>query len=359
MRLPLYRLTIKETDEGMDFVGLVDYPAHSKKWIAMSDQPKEVRRYAFNEEKQIVKGVVLSTYQPIYRRDSDGFEYNVYFSADDSQKILEKFATKGYHNNVNLMHDMNQKVDNVGLIEMIVVNEKRSNIPEEFADQNLQKGSIIFAYKVNDAKTWEFIKTNGAGFSLEGWFSEVEIKFNKPKNRKMKKEKGWLLKKLGFATETKHVFDTENKDKYAEAVTADGITLMWEGDLIEGVALWEVPAEGEPVLAVSGPYTFDVDGVSYTVETDESGTITSVVEDTSMEDLPEEIAEAMTAMKAHFEGDNAKLAKENKELESKVVEMAKQIEDLTEAVERFADIQNPKPAGTGNAGDYRSKFKRK
>lgn len=185
-QLPLYRLTVEENEvEGMDFVGFVDSPAHIKKYVTMSAAPGKVTRYHFNDEKRIVKGVIISTYQPIYRRNDDGFEYNVYFTKEDAAVIRDVFAKKGYHNNVNLMHDMSRKVENVALIEMITINDDRTNIPAEFADQNLQKGSVIFGYKVFDDKAWKFIKENGTGFSLEGWFKDIEVKLMSGKMKKV------------------------------------------------------------------------------------------------------------------------------------------------------------------------------
>lgn len=332
MKRPVYRLTINETDEGMDFVGLVDSPAHQKTWITMSATPKKFERYQFNEEKRIVRGVVLSTNQLIYRRDPDGFEYDVYFTKADSQKILEMFASKGYHNNVNFMHDMNQKVQDAALIEMLTINDQKSNIPEEFANQNLQPGSIIFSYKIKSDKTWKFIKENGAGFSLEGWFREVEVKF-KSKNKKNQMKKS-LLERLGFSKkEPSHVFDSENKDKYMEATTVDGQTVSWDGELAAGTPVFVLPAEGEegaePFLAPEGELSFEYEGTLYVVQINELGEIESVEEGEGMEEEGETEA-AMQAMKADYE---AKLAKQ----ESQIVTMAKEIDDLSEFVEKLAD----------------------
>jgi hypothetical protein len=51
-RLPVYRLVIDENTEGMDFMGLVDYPAHGKNWMTFAQLPVKVeQKYAFNEEK--------------------------------------------------------------------------------------------------------------------------------------------------------------------------------------------------------------------------------------------------------------------------------------------------------------------
>ena len=339
-RLPLYRLTVEtDNDKGMDFVGLVDSPAHLKTYVTMSAAPVKVERYHFNDEKKIVKGVVLSTYQPIYRRDDDGYEYNVYFTREDAEKVLHLFAKNGFHNNVNLMHDGSKKVSGAALIEMLTINDERTNIPEEFANQNLQKGSTIFAYKINDDKTWKFIKENGAGFSLEGWFKNVEVKLNnKTKSKKMNKKSIW--ERLGIANPTakKPVFDKTKKDKYAEATTVDGQVITWEGALEKGTPLFRVPKGEEPVLIAGEEVSFEFEGNNYVVKTNDEGMIDTVEVVETEEKSDEEMAAAMVAMKADLEKkSDKKFADFKKESDAKIVELAKEIQSLTEAVEKLAE----------------------
>lgn len=355
-KLPLYRLTVEPDEvEGMDFVGFVDHPAHIKKYVTMSAAPVKVTRYHFNEEKRIVKGVVISTYQPIYRRDDDGFEYNVYFTKEDAAVIRDIFAKNGYHNNVNLMHDMSRKVENVGLIEMITVNDARTNIPEEFADQNLQKGSVIFAYKVFDDVAWKFVKENGAGFSLEGWFKNIEVKLSKPKKGKMKKKKFDIWAALGMSKpgSKKPVFDKAKKDKYAEATTVDGAKVTWEGALEAGTPLFVVPEGEEPVLAPEGEHSFEFDGVMYVVKVDAEGMIAEVEVVEMEEQEDSEMAEAMTAKFAAVEKANAdKFAAFKKESDDRISVIASALAELTEAVEKLAEgkEQHKSTLGSDNPG---------
>ncbi len=339
-RLPVFKLVIDEDAEGMDFMGLVDYPAHGKNWIAFNQLPNKVElKHHFNDEKRIVTGVAIATDLQIYRRDPNGFEYNIVFTKEDTLAIMKMFSKRGYFNNVNLMHDMGRKAKGIYLIESFFIKDDRSNIPAEFANQNLRPGSLIFSYWVEDDITWKFVKENGTGFSIEGWFKEVEIKFNKTK--KMEKKSIW--EKLGIAnpkvqTKEKPKFDA--KKKYAEAKTADGMTIYWENELKEGEALFVVPAEGgDPVLAAAGEYPAEVDGQMWVITVDEAGLITAV---TASEDMQEEetneTEEALVAMKAQFDKDLAdhKAAFE-KSLNDKITALASQIEDLTEALEKVAE----------------------
>lgn len=325
MKLPVYRLKIDIDDEGMDYVGLVDYPAHGKNYVTMSKAPNKVEpKFHFNDEKRIVTGVAIATDLLIYRRDDDGYEYNVYFSKEDTLTIMKMFAKRGYHNNVNLMHDSSKKVRDAYMIECYFINNERTNIPAQFADQNLQPGSTIFSYWVEGDKTWKFIKEHGAGFSIEGWFQSVPVKFLKTQKRsKMKKS---LFERLfGTTTPENAVFDKAKKDKYATATTSEGDTVYWDGELVEGNSLFVVPADGgDPVLAPAGDHTIDIDGEMITVTVDESGVITAV----STPEEQSEVEEAMEAMAAEYR-------KKFDAQESKIKLMAKTIDEQTEQIERL------------------------
>ena len=334
MKLPVFKLIVDIDTEGMDFVGLVDYPAHGKNWITMSKAPVKVeRRIAFNEERQMVTGVAIATNLLIYRRDPDGFEYNVYFSKEDTMAIMKMFAKRGYHNNVNLMHDSSKKVRDAALVESYFINDEKSNIPKGFEDQNLQPGSLIFTYWIESKETWDFVKKSGAGFSIEGWFREMPVKFLKnSKNKKQSKMKKSLMERLfGSKKPEKVEFDKAKKDEYATATTADGETVYWDGDLVEGNSLFIVPADGnDPVLAEpETTYDIEVDGVAYSVTTAEAGVIASVTESGGEEET-EEMEQVVEAMASEY---RAKFTTQ----EAQMQEMAKTIDEQNEVIERLSE----------------------
>lgn len=336
-RLPVYKLVIDDSVEGMDFMGLVDYPAHGKQWVTLSKLPKKVElRYEFNEEKRIVSGVAIATDLQIYRRDDSGFEYNIIFTKKDVLDIIKMFSKKGMFNNVNFMHDMDKVAKGIYLIESTIVRDDKSNIPTEFKNQNLQPGSLIFSYWAESDEAWKFIKENAKGFSIEGWFKEVEVKFHKNKKQMS------LLEKLGFKKAAqKIVFDKTKKDKYAEATTADGVVVMWEGELAEGTALFVVPTDGtDPILASAGEYPIDVEGVIMVVTVNEDGTIASVVEGEAMnDDEPAEVEEALKAVIADYK---AALAAQKKAFDTQLETIGKEVDELREALEKVAEKTPPK-----------------
>jgi len=63
----------------------------------------QIERKAFaiqSEEQRIISGPLMVANQRIYRADSDGFEYEVYFSPATIKQIAIKLAKKGFQNNV-------------------------------------------------------------------------------------------------------------------------------------------------------------------------------------------------------------------------------------------------------------------
>ena len=415
MKRPVYRLAIDEMTEGMDFMALVDSPAHGKSWTTMSKVPRKIKvKTMFNSEKQVVTGVAIATNLLIYRRDPDGYEYDVYLSKQDTFEIMKKFAKGGYHNNVNLMHDAGMKVHDAYMIESYFVWDNKQNIPEAFKDQNLQPGSLIFSYWIESKDTWNFVKEHGTGFSLEGWFNQIPVKFLKEnqKSNKMSEKKKSLFERLGFGTSEPKRAKYDAKHKYAEAVNTDGDTVQWDGDLAEGLSIFVVPAEGEPILAPEGEMTIDMDGEMILIRVDENGLITSVegvvqmanvmridgvaiyyegtelVEGTALfldeemtEPAPdgphdleggisiviedgklisiqeveeEELAEVEEAMKAMRNEYETKFSAQKDAFEGQVKTLASEIEELREAVERLSEQKEAKKAKSTHSGGLRA-----
>ena len=264
--LPFYNMRIDEETEGMDFIALVDSPAHRKTFQFFNG--KEPVKQHFNDEQRIVTGVAIAVDLPIYRRDEQFGEHYVVFSKEDTRKIAQKMFKSGYSKNVNEMHDSNKKVEGMYLFESYFIDEKAGKtVPDSFKDQNLKDGSWIVSYKVDNDKAWNDIKAGKhVGFSIEGWFNKEKIKLKTNKQTKMAKE----------TTKTKF-WDIlfPSKDKFAEATTVDGDVIIWEGELIEGTEL-KIKGEDAEVLAPEGSYSVDNEGVISVIAVDGNGIVTSV-----------------------------------------------------------------------------------
>lgn len=179
MELPLYKLVISDDDTdgtGVTAVALVDAPAIQMNWMAFAKQ--QVFKTT-NPEKRIISGPLMVADQKIYRRDEQLGEYNVMFDAATIMKIVQKYFRHGNTNEVNLMHNENQKAGGVYMIESFVIDKERGiQTPKGF--ETLSEGSWFGSFKVDNDEIWnEFIKTGTfKGFSVEGFFNNLEVNFS-------------------------------------------------------------------------------------------------------------------------------------------------------------------------------------
>lgn len=307
--LDFYKMTIDDAEDGMDYIALVDRPAHQKAFEYFNSETKQF----FNEEKRIVTGVAIAVDVPIYRRDSINGEHYVYFEEKETLKIAQKMMASGYMHNVNEMHDSNKTVKGVTLFESYFIDEEKGkHVPTAFKNQNLKKGSWIVSYHVDNDKVWNDIKSGKhLGFSIEGYFSKqkVNIKQNKNKMSKVKKS----IKDI--------VFSVTKKEAFESATTVDGVEVFWEGSLAEGVELKVMDEKDNEILAPEGTHSIPNGDMMVIVQVDGSGIVTAVeeVEAESEDEMTrEEVAEAMEAMKNLIEEKFSAVSKENETLKTKV-----------------------------------------
>lgn len=276
---------VNENDEtGIDFNSFVDIPAHMKGMIYFS---KESVRYAFNDEKRMVTGVMIAANQPIYRWSPELGDHYVIFKPETIELIRRKFFKNGYHNNLNVMHDAKQVQKGVTLVDSYIVSStdpKLPNVPEALSAMNLQDGSWIASYHIENDELWAKVKEGKfGGFSVEGWFDKVKIKTDK-----MNKQKTsiWDLFTKGKPA----------AEAFAQAVTAEGVAVFYEGDLVEGTAVF-IELEGERIPAPEGEHELTLeDGSVKVITLNSDGVITAVADvETMTDENAEEGFEAIPA----------------------------------------------------------------
>jgi hypothetical protein len=288
MELPLYELVINDEDDesGVDFISLVDKPAIKRNWIAFSEQQKF--SFKSDQEKRIISGPAMIPNELIYRKDKEGKEYNVVFSEETIQKIVEKYFKSQYTTNFNLQHKKTLLAQGVYLIESFVIDEQRGiNAPKGFED--LPNGSWFISCKVDNDEIWnDFIKEGVfKGFSVEGFFQEKQVKGTKSEElellemlNRLQQDKYNIITNM---SEAKNLLDKlksmfqeetiEEKVTMQEAKLADGITIIkWDGELKEGTLVSVVSEEGE-IPAPTGDHELQ-DGRKITIE--EGGMVSSI-----------------------------------------------------------------------------------
>ena len=167
--IPIYNVTLEDDADGVFMMSIVDTPAVDSNFLKFNKHRQKVI-YHFNDEKRIITGVALRANYPIYRFDGKD-EFYVQFTPKDIEIMANKFMKEKKLNNVNVDH--NKDVDGIYLIESFILSE-RHNYPE-FEDVDL--GSWIVSYKVENQEVWEAIKSgklNGFSVEITGILSPVK-----------------------------------------------------------------------------------------------------------------------------------------------------------------------------------------
>lgn len=330
MKLPIYKAVIQSEEDVMDFMGFVEQPAHGKTMRFF--KPNEKPSFKFNDVRQLVTGVAIATNQPIYRRDDSG-EYNMYFDKRTTRELGRRLLQHNFGGNVNINHDHSKIVKSARIDEIFYVDKERGiEAPSEFANQNLQDGSMLITYHIADKKEYEELKKkNLKGFSIEVFIDVERTKFQNQKSNKMKKNQE------GFFNHIKSFFSSEDgeqepKKEFAEAITTDGATIKWEGELTPNETVIYLVAEGEDdILAPEGVHVIAQDDIQLVLTVNAEGVLESREEVEASEEMSDE-QQAIEMNSQQIVSLKEELAKEK----AKNKEFSKQLE---EANTRFENIE--------------------
>jgi hypothetical protein len=170
--MKVIELIIDETMElsGIDAISIVESPAIEENFVALKEQPIEVKFAEVSAEKRIIMGALLVPDKQIYRRDESG-EYMIWFSKDTIRKCMEMFFKNGNQNNTTFEH-LN-RISGLTMVESWIVEDKEKD-KSNLYELNLPVGTWVGSIKVENAEVWnEYIKTGVVkGFSIEGYFAD-------------------------------------------------------------------------------------------------------------------------------------------------------------------------------------------
>lgn len=176
--LPVFQLVIDESltsDLQVDYVALVDRPAIEKSFLTFN---KVQLDFAIDNDRHIISGPAMLADVPIYRRDEQMGEFYVVFTKETIFEIVQKFFSKGFNQNFNLMHDPNAKLEGVTVFESFIVDSSRGIKPMQGFD-DAKDGSWFISAKVNNEQVWRLIKEGMVkGFSVEGIFQYKKQKMS-------------------------------------------------------------------------------------------------------------------------------------------------------------------------------------
>lgn len=261
--LPLYRVALGSQD-GVVRVSLVDDPAVQSQFEFFRNADKAPAMYTVqDEERRIVRGVILRADYPIFRRDTPQDPgYYVTFSAEVIRAAAERLLAEGHANDVNLMHEDGSDVQGVQMVQLFVKDSAAGIDPEGF--EGIADGSLFAEYHVTNDDVWDEIKAGTfKGFSVEIFYTLIPA--SGTLRRTAEEVSGDELAELliDFITTTDNM-SRISKLKTALArimaqfgsVTTDKGVIYWDGedDLKAGDRVQVEDAEGNRTDAADGEY---------------------------------------------------------------------------------------------------------
>lgn len=170
------------TDNSEAFAcSLVTSPAVEETFVAFNEEKPLIEKFA-DEKKHMVTGVVAIPNKPIYRRNDDGEEYDIVFSAEAIEKMAKDYLKNYRQHEVTLQHQ--EDADGVYLVEQWIKHDMyRDKSAVIGLSEDLPVGSWIQTYYVDSNDVWQRIESGELqGFSLECMLGLEEFKSQISKN---------------------------------------------------------------------------------------------------------------------------------------------------------------------------------
>jgi len=255
--IPVYDAIITDEETGMMKISLVDDPAVMSNFQAFDYSRKPVMYSIQDEEKRLVRGVVMRADFPIYRRDDDMGEYYIIYKRETIRQMAEKYLSEKRQNDVDLMH----QGDLVGGIQMVQYFIKGDGVTVDGFD-DIKDGSLFAEFHILNDDIWAEIKSGTyKGFSLEGYFDlvperdvdEVQVIVDELKGEFKKLSKNHSMSKIKKLKEA--ILSALREEEFGNVTTDKGI-LSWDGeeDLREGDSVYVMDSEGNRNPAEDGEW---------------------------------------------------------------------------------------------------------
>jgi hypothetical protein len=265
MDRPVYKITIEDEyadgeNLGIEMIAFTSKPAIKVKGMAFNSH------VAMTFKDDVKMRVVAPAMIPmnIYRKDEDGEEYDVQFSAEVIEQIHSKFMQNLQNKDIfNLEHDTTKKVPAYILEAWIVDNPETD---KAFTTYGIEapKGTLMLTSQVTDRTYYDDLVDSGqVGYSIEGFLGmklSEQLKLNTmklPDGEHLIEDKIYVVKD-GEVIEIKDVpteMEAElSADPAVEEEVADAEAQATEEAETEEVAMAIDPAvDAEAIIAIVRP----------------------------------------------------------------------------------------------------------
>ena len=271
--IPVFNATLDENC-GIIRVSLVDDPAVSKDFQVFKANARPMLYAVQNEDKHLVRGVIMRADYPIRRRNKSLGEYYVVYKPDVIRQMAEKYLAEDRANNVNIMHKEDSDVEGVYMVQWFI---KGAGVAIDGFD-DIADGSLFAEYHVTNEDVRADIKAGTyKGFSLEGYFN-LEPEQNENYVQDVIDKWGEYFSKIKNMAKFKKFATALAKmlAKFASITTDKGV-LVWdtEDDLKAGDSVYVQGDDGTRVTAEDGDYKTDDGKVIKVVD----GKVAEIVDD--------------------------------------------------------------------------------
>ena len=176
-KLPIYKAKISDDESGIYCISLVDAPAVEKDWVYFKNDKKPLVFKVEDEEKRIVRGLIMECDKLIYRRDSDGYEYYITFDEATIRLMATKYLKDGFQENVDTDHN-DKLVEGVEMVQWFISDKDNGINPKGFED--VADHSLFAEFHITNDEIWDQVKDGTfKGFSLAGIFEPVLVQAKK------------------------------------------------------------------------------------------------------------------------------------------------------------------------------------
>ena len=264
MDRPVYKITIDEAysdgeDLGVEMIAFTNKPAIKVKGMAFNSHAVAPMTFSDHVKMRIVAPAMIP--MNIYRKDEDGEEYDVQFSAEVIEAIHAKFMLNLSNKNIfNLEHDTEEKVP-AYILEAWIVDSPETDKAFTTYGIEVPKGTLMLTSQVTDREYYDKLVESGqVGYSIEGFLGmklSEQLKLNTmklPDGEHMIEDKIYVVKD-GEVIEIKDV-PAPAEEEMAAAVPAEEEAAPAEAEA-EAVVKEEMaidPAvDTEAILAIVAP----------------------------------------------------------------------------------------------------------
>ena len=303
----------------MERNSLVMNPAHERSAHFFSKERKP--NFFAVEEKRMIVGVAIEANKPIYRNANAEvpYDHEVVFPPETVEYFRNSFHKSENSKRINFDHK-GKDSDSLILVQSYLIGgDNNPKLPKILEGQNINDGSWILGYYVEDVKLWNKIKAKGyTGFSVEVYpylnlYKNFSI--NKSKPIKMRKRTMWA-----------NFF--KSKFEGASVTDLDGNTYSYNDEeiIVGTTVLYTSNEEGEETPATNVDTIVTYSGEEVALTTDEDGVVQAMANVNEEEVVAEEILEEFSkVIRQQFANRDAEIARLRADFQSEIDALKRQV----------------------------------